>query len=195
MKFTQKLALAATASVLLSGLTSQATPTKVASTSYNGHVYDLYADTGITWANAKQFAEDQGGYLAVLTTTTEITTVYGGLIGHGFFNTSYKTPQEGQLASAWVGGYPANMGSTTDKYAWKWVTGEAWTADDVANWSGSEPNGDSGGLTINRYGNYKWNDDKTVGGFIVEVPDAASTLALMGGAFALIGAYNRKFRK
>ena len=89
--------------------------------------------------------------------------------------------------------------STTNPNNWAWVTGAPWTAFDASNFAPGEPNGDSEGLTMNRYGNSTWNDEGTeVGGYIVEVrgvPDACSTQMLLVGACGMIGAVGRKFRK
>jgi hypothetical protein len=80
------------------------------------------------------------------------------------------------------------------------VDGEPWTAFDAGNFAAGEPSGDSDGLTLNRYGAPTWNDDSSTGGFIVEVnstpvPDSGSTLALLTGACAAVGAFRRKFRQ
>ncbi len=63
---------------------------------------------------------------------------------------------------------------------------------------------------MNRFGTSQWNDESGyVGGYIVErnslntvdgsgvkgVPDSASTLALLSGSFALVGALRRKLGK
>jgi len=181
--------VAAVASVALAGLNASAS-TLLTSTTYGGHTYELWDSLHIGWEDAKNEAVAAGGYLAVLTDAAETTAVYNGLIGNGFFQAV-----EGQDNEAWLGGYPADGShSTTDRNNWAWVTGEAWTAFDRDNFAGGEPNGDSGGLTINRFANSFWNDDTVVGGYIVEkngVPDAGSTLALLSGAIAALGAARR----
>ncbi len=175
--------------------------TFVSTTTYNGHSYDLYENLDISWQNAKTEAVADGGYLATLTSLAETTAVYGAFINNGFF-----TANDGQQYQAWLGGYTTDSGfSTTNPSAWAWVTGESWNAFDQANFAPAEPNGDSSGLTINRFGTPKWNDEGgRVGGFIVEhgpsatptgtVPDSASTLGLLSGSFALVGALRRKLR-
>jgi len=179
--------------VLLTELSASA-QTYVTSTAYGGHTYELWSDSGIDWSDAETDAVADGGYLAVLTTAAETTAVYNGLIGNGFF-----TQTGGQGYSAWLGATPADgSSSTTDPNNWAWVDGETWTAFDVNNFAGGEPSGDSEGLTINRYASSQWNDDTSTGGFIVEinsVPDSGSTLMLLTGACATVGAFKRKFRK
>jgi hypothetical protein len=172
----------------------------ITSTAYGGHTYELWADLDISWAAAKANAEAGGGFLASLTDAAETSAVYGSLIGNNFF-----TGNDGQKYQAWLGGYTTKPNySTTDPTAWAWVTGEAWSAFDAGNFASGEPNGDSSGLTINRFGTSKWNDESgRVGGYIVEkngverngVPDSGSTLALLAGACAMIGTLGRRFRK
>lgn len=174
-------------SILASGLTVgvvQAVP--IATTTYGGHTYELFQASGISWADAEAAAVADGGYLAVLTTSGETTSVYDALINNGFFQQTSSTAVE-----AWLGATPAVGTSTTDPNNWKWVDGEAWTAFDAGNFANGEPNGDpNSGLAINRYGSFAFNDEGgTVGGYIVEinsVPDGGLTALLLG--VGLIGA-------
>lgn len=164
----------------------------VASTTYGGHTYTLMSNSGITWAAANAEANASGAYLATFTTAAETTAVYSAFIGQGFF-----TANNGQQYQAWLGGHTADLsGTTTSSSNWAWVTGETWTAFDIGNFAGGEPNGDSSGLSINRFGTPKWNDEGTlVGGYIKETPDASSSLALLGGSFALIGFMRSRISK
>jgi hypothetical protein len=194
MKKTFAPLLIVLAGLLLTVQTASATP--IASTTFGGQKYDLYAaDTGdglISWAAADLAATAAGGYLAVLTTLEETTAVYSGLIGNGFFTIESDDFYRKQ---AWLGATPADGGtSTTDPWNWKWVTGEAWTAFDASNFAGGEPNGDSIGLVINRYGNFTWNDVSAAGGYIVEshVPDGGTTLSLLGLALTGLGLLRRR---
>jgi len=173
----------------------------VASTSYGGDTFDLYAGN-LSWTDAEAAAVADGGTLAVLTTAAQTIAVYDGLIGNGFF-----TANSGQSYEAWLGAIPADGSSfTTNPNNWAWVTGASWTAFDEGNFAAGEPNGDSEGLAINRYGTYTWNDEGGyVGGYIVEltgpsqpsptVPDSGSTQMMLLGACAMIGCFARKFRK
>jgi hypothetical protein len=175
-------------------------------TTYSGHTYELWESLDITWDAAETAAVLKGGTLAVFTDDAETSYVYSQLINRGglFSNTGTA----GQYPQAWLGAYPvdefgvrifnATLNGLEKANRWVWVTGEAWTVFDAHNFGAGEPNGDSLGLTINRFNTRTWNDDYTVGSYIVEkngVPDAGFSLALLGGAFAMLGALGRKFRK
>lgn len=170
--------------------TASADPVFVTSYNYDGHTYSLYADTGIHWQAASDWAISKGQELAVLPDTATISAVYAGLIGNGFF-----TKNDGQAYSAWLGATPSgSVTSTTSRYDWSWVDGTAWTDQAANNFASNEPNGDSEGLSINRYGNFSFNDEGGfVGGFITEsVPDGATTIMLLGGSLCGIGMLRRK---
>jgi len=86
--------------------------------SATGHWYQFnYAR--MTWADAKAFAESQGGYLATITSAAENKwisdnfTIQSGILP--FFGGN-DIPSEGQ---------------------WEWITGEAWS---YTNWYSGEPN-------------------------------------------------------
>ena len=182
--------------VLLGGISASANP--IATTTYGGNTFNLYDAYGISWTDAEAAAVSDGGFLAVLTTSAQIQGVYNGLINHGFFQGGVSS----QDVEAWLGATPADgSSSTTDAANWKWVTGAAWTADDASNFGPGEPNGDSDGLAINRYGDFTFNDEGGhVGGYIVEiqgrqVPDGGSTLMFLGAALGSIGMIRRKLQK
>ncbi len=171
---------------------------QIATTSYGGNTYQLWANYGITWSAAEAAAVTDGGTLAVLSTSAQTTAVYDAFIGTGFFTTAAD-----QAAEAWLGRAAADgSSSTTDPNNWAWVTGAAWNAFDVGNFDPGEPNGDSEGLAINRIGTAQWNDESgLVGGYIVElpgvssVPDSGSALMLLGGALGALGLMRRKLSK
>ena len=190
-----KTSAVAIAGLLLGGISASAIP--IATTIYGGNTFELFAGDNNSWSAAEADAVADGGYLAVLTTSAQIQGVYNGLINNGFFQGGVSS----QDVEAWLGATTAdNSGSTTDPTNWKWVTGAAWTADDANNFNTGEPNGDSEGLAINRYGTYTFNDEGGhVGGYIVEiegdrVPDGGSTLMLLGAALGSIGMIRRKLR-
>ena len=184
--------------VFLGGISAYAGP--IATTTYGGATFELFAGDGTSWSDAEADAVSAGGYLAVLTTSAQIQAVYNGLINNGFFQGGGGGSQD---VEAWLGATPADgSSSTTDPTNWKWVNNALWTADDTANFSGppnQEPNGDSEGLAINRYGTFTFNDEGGhVGGYIVEiqgVPDGGSTLMLLGAALGSIGMIRRKLQK
>ncbi len=183
------------ASLLLAGANAIASP--IATTTYGGNKFDLYDATGgITWANAEANAVSVGGHLAALTSAGETTAVYAALINHGTFTGG------GQYQQAWLGGYTADhSGSTSNPFNWAWVNGAAWTAFDVSNFASGEPNGDSSGLAINRFGTsnfndeaFTWQNNTAVQAYIVEtaLPDGGNTLGLLGLGLVAVGAVRRK---
>ncbi len=130
-------------------------------TIFNGHRYQR-VDTDMTWKEAKAYCENQGGYLASVTTIEENAFI-SGLIATG------------SKLFYWIGG--------TDEESegiWKWVSGEPW---DYSEWSGGQPDnsgGNEGYTGIMREATEylqpgKWNDfpndggiDNGKGGFICE---------------------------
>jgi len=181
--------------LLLTVQSASATP--IAVTTYGGHTYSLYAaqtaDGLISWAAADAAATSVAGYLAVLTDLAETQAVYNGLINNGFFSTGNGDVYRKQ---AWVGA-TSTVAGTSDPTKWKWVTGEAWTVFDISNFAGGEPNGDNatGGLVLNRFNNFQWNDVNAAGGYIVEshVPDGGTTIGLLGLALTGLGLLRRRF--
>lgn len=188
---TMKKLILSLAALAFTGATANAVPVLLDTTSYQGHNYYLYADYGVSWTNAEAHAETLGGTLAVLSTYPELHAVYNALIGNGFFQPGGGS----QAAEAWLGARPANGGSSTsDPNNWAWVTGEAWTMG--GNFASGEPNGDSSGLAINRFGTFTFNDESgSVGGYIVEVPEGGSALAFLGLGLCTIGLFRNKLSR
>jgi hypothetical protein len=187
--------------IVLGGISASAGP--IATTTYGGDTFELFDNNGISWSTAEANAVADGGTLAVLTSTAQIEAVYNGLINNGFFQGGGSGSQD---VEAWLGATPADGSSSTlSANNWEWVTGAAWTVDDAENFAAGEPNGDSDGLAINRYGTFTFNDEGGhVGGYIVElgrdgnvgtVPDASSTLPLFGMSLAGLAAFARRFKK
>lgn len=146
--------------------------------SVNGHWYEAFAADAINWSDASTAATAKGGYLATLTNADENAWVYDNVVVPMFGTGAGETDQ------AWLGGFqPA--GSTEPAGGWEWVTGEAWS---YTNWGSGEPNDVNGvedHLTINRFGDWTWNDEGSwpagVKGYVVEyVPDGGYTFLLLG---------------
>lgn len=104
-------------------------------TTWNDHEY-LVVEGGYTWDEAKELCEEQGGYLAVITSQEEqsfIQELIKGKNNEGF----------------WLGA--ENSGDT-----WTWVNGEEF---EYQNWDSGEPNGDSSDMKLQIYEeNGKWGD-------------------------------------
>jgi hypothetical protein len=207
MKTLMKLETLAIAASILAAFGSVSANAAIASTTYGGDTFYLYAGNN-SWATDEGLANADGGYLAILPNPASITAVYNGLIGKGFFQTS-----GGQVGEAYIGAIPADgSDSTGNANNWSWVTSvpaglyggspvpsvTPWTVG--ANFNLNEPNGDSEGLAINRYGTSTFNDEGSgTGGYIVEVgpvpgtvPDGATTAGLLGSALLGLQAIRRK---
>jgi hypothetical protein len=178
----------------------------IATYSYGGDTFYLYAAPGATWNADETAANANGGYLAILPNQTTIEAVYNGLINNGFFQSGIAS----QAVEAYIGAVPADgSSSTTSALNWSWVTTpQAYNGTPVtsvvpwtvgANFNPGEPNGDSLGLAINRYGTYTFNDEGSyTGGYIEEkssgnaVPDGGLTSAMLGLGVAGLGVLRRR---
>ena len=83
-------------------------------TEYNGHTYGIYTDK-ISWDEAVEFCESQGGHLATITSEAENNAITSLLSGE---NTAY-----------WIGAEYTNG-------VWNWITDENWN---YTNWGSGEP--------------------------------------------------------
>ncbi len=109
---------------------------------WNGHTYSLYDYGFVSWIEAKDFCENNGGYLAVVTSQAENNFIHEML-------------QDADHNKCWLGGTELNLPS------WQWITGEPFS---YTNWNDGEPNNAWG---IEHYiGMYRdsgrWNDFRTV---------------------------------
>ena len=130
-------------------------PQPVASTTYNGHSYDVF-DYNMSWLEAKAFCESRGGHLVSITSDGEQQAVLNAIL-------------LGNLNLYYIGASDAET-----EGSWKWVDGETFDYD---NWDkgAPEPNGktkENYACIINTsYGPYKtageWIDcpNVTNGGF------------------------------
>lgn len=111
-----------------------------------GHTYAVVADD-VTWEQAKERAEEQGGYLATITTQTEWEKVQTLADASG-------------LKYLWLGGQ-----ADSEERNFSWITGESF---DLTYWYEGEPSGtDSSDGTEEPYlcmwnidGTWTWNDQR-----------------------------------
>ena len=108
---------------------------------YNGHSYYLF-NNGFTWEEAKNYCENLGGHLAVITNANEQVAVQNLLTQNGTKN------------SYWLGGYKNDSGD------WEWITNETFNYD---NWGWNQPDGDGTALmmynkAVNAWSLGDWND-------------------------------------
>jgi hypothetical protein len=185
MKTLKKLETLTIAASLLAVFGTVSANAQIASTSYGGDEFYLYAGNN-SWAADEAAANALGGYLAILPNQAAITAVYNGLINNGFF---VSGGGGSQAVEAYIGAIPAdgsenvtsqhNVAPAND---WSWVTSVPaglydgspvhsvvpWTVG--GNFNAGEPNGDSEGLALNRYGTSTFNDEGSgTGGYIVEI--------------------------
>jgi len=120
----------------------------------NDHYYE-FVDNGlaITWTDARDAAEQSGGYLAVITSGAEISWV----------KTNVIAPEDPgfPVTGPWLGGYQDTGSPAYSEPAggWTWVTGEVWS---YTGWGGTSPtNGGPGGENYLHYWTWEnlwWND-------------------------------------
>ena len=150
--------------VLLSGIETAlaAEPSLVASMDYNGHHYEIYYQSGISWTSAKAYAEDmeyngEQGYLATVTTMGEHYAVAS-------LNPSY--------ADSFLGA----KGTTPNRLStWKWATGPEAGQSVMSSrppWMTGEPSASSGEVYLIIRANNLWDNrgltNRYVNYFIVE---------------------------
>jgi flagellin len=126
----------------------------------SGKEYQVVYGT-FTWHQAKSDAESRGGYLATITSQTELDYIVSQLPDYA-----------SKIAKAWLGGTDENV-----EGQWEWVTGEPWV---FTKWYTAQPDGGtaqnylwSGGLD---YDGSAWDDlqNATVpNSYILEKDDIA----------------------
>ena len=123
-----------------------------------GHTYAVAAGD-VTWEEARQLAEEGGGYLATVTSQEEWDTVQA-------------LAEESGLTYLWLGGQAGGDG------AFGWLTGEAF---DFSCWYPGEPSGSDSDGTAEPFlcmwkpdGAWSWNDQR--GGIIAGNREAAGKI-------------------
>lgn len=137
-----------------------------ATTTYNGHTYELYDTWYWNWTTAKTYCDSVGGYLVCITSAGEQKAVE-------------ELISKGKKEGYWFG--------ATDQYVegqWTWVTGETmnythWSPNQPDNWENNEHYGEIIGSSKN------WNDvpedvrnanGDGIYGFICEYNSASTTV-------------------
>ena len=147
-------------SVSTGGINVTDEPLAISSTIYEGHKYIVY-NSGMSWTQAKEWCESNGGYLACTATESE-------------WNIVKKLLAKFNGIRCWLG---ADCTSGT----WKWLSGESISGSWIP-WGEGQP--DKGGniefylgtfgntWTANTLDNYLWNDyvdsPDDIGGFVFE---------------------------
>lgn len=109
---------------------------------FNGHYYYVYSeDYAADWNEARAFCEEQGGYLATITSAEEDEFIFSYMTQNGY-------------ASAWFG-----LSNQNQQGDWQWVTGEKYS---YQNWHPGEPNNQGGyehyGMYYEKNTDGSWND-------------------------------------
>ena len=112
-------------------------------TEFNDHFYYVYnLDTVSTWNEAKQYCENQGGYLATITSPEENEFVYSYLKNNFGYESAYFGFTDQDEEGIWV-----------------WDNGEV---SSYTNWHSGEPNGENPNedfaMFYYKYSDGTWND-------------------------------------
>jgi len=153
----------------------------------NGHYYEaIVASPGITWGQAKDYAELAGGYLVTITSQAENDFVFGLVDNDIYWYHGYN------LRGPWIGGFQPT-GSDEPDGNWQWVTGEDFV---FQNWNIGQPNEfNSDNENSMHLGNQstrtsKWNDAPEdfaeIQSYVIEaIPEPATLFLLTLGGLIL----------
>lgn len=141
--------------------TANATPIQWAD---NGHWYDVvFLQPVLEWEQARDFAQESGGYLASLTSAEENEYVWHFLNSNLVGDSRYR--------QYWLGGYQTDTLAEPEGH-WAWVSGEEWN---YTNWLVGEPNNDINGtqnyLHFWNTANGEWDDmenGRYMSGYVIE---------------------------
>lgn len=112
---------------------------------YEGHYYYVYCNVCDTWDEAKNFCEEKGGYLAVISSSKENEALYNYITSSG-------------IKTAYFGYVNAKDEYSYNDGEWEWTVNEN---SDYTNWHENEPNNDGGENYAELYWKYEdgtWND-------------------------------------
>lgn len=90
----------------------------------NGHFYQRFDNSDVTWHGAESECKKLGGHLASITSVEENYFIKNSLLSESYRYSNY-----------FVGGTDANNGN------WRWSDGERWSYE---NWYSYEPDGNTG---------------------------------------------------
>jgi len=110
---------------------------------YEGHGYELIP-APTPWHIAKKKADEEGGYLVVITSAKE----------NQFVTELVKKATNGELCEVWIG-----LSDEKNEGDWKWINGERYTFN---NWDKSNPSNSDGAENavqlVKTYEEFQWND-------------------------------------
>jgi hypothetical protein len=152
----------------------------------NGHEYRAFAGfAGLTWSMADELAQNEGAYLATISSSAENAFVFALVDAPQFWNNT----QNGSGPA--LGGFQMD-GAPEPAGGWGWITGEPWS---YTNWYPGQPDNGGGGPFEDRLHFFSgingvraptWNDlprdDQNIGGFVVERIPAPPTVLVLAVA-------------
>lgn len=108
---------------------------------YNGHRYKIYSNVCQTWEEAKEYCENRGGYLAVISSKEENDTLFSYATSNGFKNVYF--------------GYSDSQ----DEGNWCWIRDNY---SSYTNWRKTEPNNERSNedyaMFYWKFSDGTWND-------------------------------------
>jgi hypothetical protein len=131
----------------------------------NGHWYKVKANTQqLTWFEARDIADSQGGYLATATSASEAEWI-------GVIAALPEAWSAGGYIGPWLGGYQDRgaVGYAEPSGGWRWVTNETWSFtawDPIGNQPSNGPLPGEDFLHLSSY-SWTWNDLRCCDGGVI----------------------------